>query len=73
VKLFGVQWKKGTTKQLQFLEFMKALFHCGGNTKQQSISGCEVSRKKFAGPKKDDFLKFMMQSSFCSSRDARLE
>jgi hypothetical protein len=25
-----------------------------------AISGCEVSRRKFTGPKKDDFLKFMM-------------
>jgi transposase-like protein len=32
-------------------------------THKAATSGCEASRRKFTGPKKDDFLKLMMQSS----------
>jgi hypothetical protein len=35
VKLFGVQ-RKETAKSLQFLELMKTMFDCGGNTIQCS-------------------------------------
>jgi hypothetical protein len=35
VKLFGAQ-RRETAKPLQFLELMKAMFNCGGNTTQQS-------------------------------------
>jgi hypothetical protein len=38
-----------------------------------AISGCEASRRKFAGPKKDNFLKLMMQCSHFFKRDSRLD
>ena len=38
-----------------------------------AISGCEALRKKFTGPKKGRFPKFMMQSSSFFVRDARLD
>jgi hypothetical protein len=34
MKLFGAQWRRETIKPLQFLELMKAMFDCGGNTRQ---------------------------------------
>jgi hypothetical protein len=34
MKLFGVQRRRETVKPLQFLEFIKAIFNCGGNTRQ---------------------------------------
>jgi hypothetical protein len=37
------------------------------------ISGHEASRRKSVDPKKDDFLKLMMQSSRFFKRDARLD
>jgi hypothetical protein len=37
-----------------------------------AISGCEASRRKFTGPKKDNFLKLMMRSSRFCKREARL-
>jgi len=46
VNLFGARRIRETAKLLQFLELMKATFHCGG---------CEASRKKFTGPKKGRF------------------
>jgi hypothetical protein len=33
MKLFGAQRSRETMKPLQFLEFMKAAFDCGGNTR----------------------------------------
>jgi hypothetical protein len=37
------------------------------------ISGCEASRRKFTGSKKDNFLKLMMQASRFFKRDSRLD
>jgi hypothetical protein len=34
MNLSGVQRRKQTTKPLQFLELMKAVFDCGGNIRQ---------------------------------------
>jgi hypothetical protein len=34
MKLFGAQRRREATKLLQFLEFMKAMFNCSGNTRQ---------------------------------------
>jgi hypothetical protein len=53
VRLFGAHRRRETIKQLQFLELIKATFDCGGN--KAAISGCEVSRRKFGGPKKGRF------------------
>ena len=36
VKLFGAQRKRETTKLLKFLGLIKAMFDCGGNTRQRS-------------------------------------
>jgi hypothetical protein len=64
--------EKGNFKPLQFLELMKATFDCGKNTRQQSVS---VRRHEgnSLDPRKDDFLKLMMQSSRFFKRDARLD
>jgi hypothetical protein len=55
------------------LELMKATFNCGGNTRQQS-AGVRRHEANSLGPRKDDFLKLMMQSSgFFFKIDARLD
>jgi len=72
MKLFGVRRRRETTKPLQFLELMKATFDCGGNTRQQSV-GVRRHKGNSLDPRKDDFLKLMMQSSHFFKRDARLD
>jgi hypothetical protein len=62
VKLFGVQRGRETANPLQFLELMKAKFDCGGNTRQRS-AGVRHHEGNSLDPRKDDFLKLMMQSS----------
>jgi hypothetical protein len=72
MKLFGAQRSGETAKPLQFLELMKATFNCGGNTQQQS-AGVRRHEGNSLDPRKDDFLKSMMQSSRFFKRDARLD
>ena len=72
VKLFGAQRKRETAKSLQFLELMNATFDCGGNTRQRS-AGVRCHEGNSLDPKRDDFLKLMMQSSRFSKGDARLD
>jgi hypothetical protein len=71
MKLFGAQRRRETAKPLQFLELMKAMFDCGGNTCQQSV-GVRDHERNSLDPRKDDFLKLMMQSSRFFKREARL-
>ena len=61
MKLFGAQRRRETAKPLQFLE-LKAIFDCGGNTRQRS-AGVRHHEGNSLDPRKDDFLKLMMQSS----------
>jgi hypothetical protein len=72
MKLFIAQRKRETAKPLQFLELMKATFDCGRNTRQRSAC---VRRHEgnLLDPRKDDFLKLMMQSSHFIKRDARMD
>jgi hypothetical protein len=72
VKLFGVLRRRETAKLLQFLELMKAMFNCGGNTRQQS-AGVRRHEGNSVDPRKDDFMKLMMQSSRFFKRVARLD
>jgi hypothetical protein len=72
VKLFGVPRRRETAKPLQFLELMKAMFDCGRNRRQQSVS-VRCHEGNSLDPRKDDFLKLMMQSSRFFKRDARLD
>ena len=72
VKLFGVHRIRETAKLLQFLELMKATFDCGGNIRQRSV-GVRRHERNSLDPRKDDFLKLMMQSSSSFMRDARLD
>jgi hypothetical protein len=60
-----------TAKPLEFLELMKATSDCGGNTRQQS-AGVRHHEGKSLDPRKDNFLKLMMQSSIFFKRDTRL-
>jgi hypothetical protein len=60
------------TKPLQFLELMKATFNCGGNTRQRSV-GVRRHEGNSLDPRKNNFLKLMMQSSCFVKRDARLD
>jgi hypothetical protein len=62
MKLFGAQRRREIAKPLQFLELMKAMIDCGGNTRQQS-TGVRRHEGNSLDPRKDDFLKLMMQSS----------
>jgi hypothetical protein len=62
VKLFGAQRRRETAKPLQFVGLMKATFDCGRNTKQRS-AGVRHHEGNSLDPRKDDFLKLMMQSS----------
>jgi hypothetical protein len=71
VKLFGGQ-RRETAKPLQFLELMKAMFDCGGNTRQRS-AGVRGREGNSLDLRKDDFLKLIMQSSCFFKRDARLD
>jgi hypothetical protein len=71
VKLFGAQRRRETAKLLQFLELMEAKFDCGGNTRQRS-TGVRHHEGNSLDPRKDNFLKLMMQSSRFFKRDARL-
>jgi hypothetical protein len=72
VKLFGAQKRMETAKPLQFLELMKAMFDYGRNTRQRS-AGVRHHKGNSLDPRKDNFLKFMMQSSRFFKRDARLD
>jgi hypothetical protein len=72
VKLFGAQRRRETAKSLQFLELMKATFDCGGNTRRRSV-GVRHYKGNSPDPRKDDFLKFMMQSSCFFKSDTRLD
>jgi hypothetical protein len=51
---------------------MKAMFDNGGNTRQQSV-GVRCHKGNSLDPRKDDFLKLMMQSLRFFKRDARLD
>jgi hypothetical protein len=68
VKLFGAQRRRETAKLLQFLELMKATFDCGGNTRQRS-AGVRRHEGNSVDPRKEDFLKLMMQSFFQETQD----
>jgi hypothetical protein len=68
VKLFGAQ-RRETAKPLQFLELMKPMFNCGGNTRQQS-AGVRHHEGNSLDPRKDKFLKLVMQSS-CFLRETQ--
>jgi len=72
VKLFRAQRRRETAKPLQFLELMKAMFNCDGN-KRQWLAGVRRDKGNSVYPRKDDFLKSMMQSSHFFKRDARLD
>jgi hypothetical protein len=72
VKLFGEQRRRETAKPLQFLELMKATFDYGGNTMQRSV-GVRNLEVNSLDPRKDDFLKLIMQSSSFFKRDARMD
>jgi len=70
MKLFGAQRIRETAKPLQFLELMKAMFDCGRNTRQRS-TGVRHHERNSLDPRKDDFLKLIMQSSCFFMTDAR--
>jgi hypothetical protein len=71
MKLLSVQ-KREIAKPLQFLEFMKAMYDCGGNKRQRS-AGVRHHKGNSLDPKKDDFLKLMMQSLNFFKRDTKLD
>jgi hypothetical protein len=54
------------------LELMKETFNCGGNMRQRS-AGVRRHEGNSLDPRKDNFLKLMMQSSHFFKRDARLD
>jgi hypothetical protein len=63
--------KKGNRKAAAIFGVMKAMFDCGGNTRQQS-TGVRHHEGNSLDTRKDDFLKLMMmQSSRFFKRDAR--
>jgi hypothetical protein len=62
VKLFGIQRRKETTKALQFLDSVKAIFECGTNIRQ-----------KFTGPKKGQLFDTDDAVSTFIKRAPRLE
>jgi hypothetical protein len=72
MKLFGVQGRRETAKPLQFLELMKAMFNCGGNTRQH-LAGVRRHEANSLDPRKDYFLKLIMQSSRFFKRNQRLD
>jgi hypothetical protein len=71
VKLFDAQRRRETAKLLKCLELMKATFDCGGNRRQRSV-GVRRHEGNLLVPRKDDFLKFMMQTVRFLKRDATL-
>jgi hypothetical protein len=71
VKLFGLKRRRKAAKPLQFLELMNATFSCDGNTRQRSV-GVRRHEGNSLDPRKDNFLKLVMQSSHFFKRDARL-
>jgi hypothetical protein len=72
VNLFGAQRRKETVKLLQFLEVMRTMFDCGGNSSQQP-AGMRCHERNSLDPRRGDFLKLMMQSSQGFKREARVE
>jgi hypothetical protein len=72
MKLFSVQRRKGTAKQLQFKKLMKATSNCGGNTWQQSAN-VRCHERNSLDPRKDNFLKLIMQFSHFVKGDVRPE
>jgi hypothetical protein len=72
MKLFRAQRRGETAKQPQFSEMMKAMFDCGGNIWQRSAS-VRCHERNSLDPRKADFLKLMLQSSWIFERNARLE
>jgi len=62
MNLFGAQRRRETAKPLQFLELMKTILDCGRNTRQRS-AGVRRHEGNLLDPRKDDFLKLIMQSS----------
>ena len=72
MNLFGAQRIGETVKPLKFLELMETPFDCGGNTRQRS-AGVRRHERNSLDPRKDEFLKLMMQSSSSFVRDARLD
>jgi hypothetical protein len=62
MKLFDAQRRRETAKPLQYLELIKATFDCGRNIRQRS-AGVRRHKGNSLDPRKDDFLKLMMQSS----------
>jgi len=72
VNLFGAQRIREIAKPLQFLELMKTSFDCGGNTRQRS-AGVRRHERNSVDPRKDDFLKLIIQSSSPFVIDARLD
>jgi hypothetical protein len=71
-ELFGEQRRRETAKPLQFLQLMKAKFNCSGNTTQRS-AGVRHYEGNSLDPRKDNFLKLIMQSSHFFERDVRLD
>jgi hypothetical protein len=69
VKLFSAQRRREIAKLLQFLALMKAKFDCGRNTRQRS-AGVIGHKGNLVDPRKDDFLKLIMQSSCFFNRVA---
>jgi hypothetical protein len=59
-----------TAKPLQFFEMMKAKFDCGRNTRQRS-AGVRRHEGNSLDPKKDDFLKLIMQFSRFFKRETQ--
>jgi hypothetical protein len=64
--------EKWNAKLLQFLELINATFDCGGNATQRS-AGVRRHEGNSVDPRKDNFLKLMMQSSCFFKRDTRLD
>jgi hypothetical protein len=60
-KLFSVL-RRETSKPPQFLELMKTRFVCGGNSRQR-LASIKLHERNSLDPRKDNFLKLMMQSS----------
>jgi hypothetical protein len=64
--------EKGNCKAPAILELMKATFSCGGNTRHRS-AGVRRHDGNSVDPRKDDFLKLVMQSSRFFKRNSRLD
>jgi hypothetical protein len=61
-KVIRCAQQKGNRKAAAILELIKATSDCGRNTRQRS-AGVRRHKENSLDPRKDDFLKFMMQSS----------